>query len=151
MGININNLLVSMNIICKSGKLEPFDSESLGILYKRIYGHKLFIEQKSIHTDVKNENNETPPESNEIPPENNETQREFKISLVESLTLEDFVNLYNLLNNYSKIENVFVNDNKANILILLEDIKKLLFEYSNKKEDKKKLETINEDEETKII
>ena len=44
--MNLNNLLVAMNIICYSGKLNPFDCYNLGNLYQKIMGHKLYLEQK---------------------------------------------------------------------------------------------------------
>ena len=216
--MNLNNLIVAMNIICYSGKLNPFDCYNLGLLYKKIYGHKLYLDQNSTdnkdksnkennvdqvdmesvnteaqventesqventesqventeaqventeaqventevqventevqventeaqventevqveNTEVQVENTEVQVENTEVQVENNGVKRsEIKIDLVETIDIEDLANIHNLLFTYSKIEGVYVDENKENIEKLLDEIKKVVENFLKKKD-----------------
>ena len=77
MSVNLENLLISINIICTSGKLNVLDMEELGKLYRKIYGHKAYIfKQNSTKSSNEGKSNEFKSESTE--------SNEFKSESTES-------------------------------------------------------------------
>ena len=154
MSFKLNDILIAINIISYSGKLNPLDMQELGRLYRVFVGFQLYSKidaqkkNENINDDSENKSEGIENKSEEIEnkSELNISQPEYNIKLVKSLELKDIVDIHNLIYKYSQIENIFKDKNKEGINLLITNIRNFIKEISNqeKKQNKHNLETIIE-------
>merc|ERR1712072_1541503 len=66
MSVNIDTIIIAMNIISKSGQLNVFDMQDFGTLYRLLYGHKLYNENKNAQQNVEKPEESAPEESTPV-------------------------------------------------------------------------------------
>ena len=167
MSFKLNDILIAINIISYSGKLNPLDMQELGRLYRVFVGFQLYskidaqkkneninddsenksegienksegIENKSEGIENKSEGIENKSEEIENKSELNISQPEYNIKLVKSLELKDIVDIHNLIYKYSQIENIFKDKNKEGINLLITNIRNFIKEISNQEKKQNK-------------